>query len=179
MKIIILLISSACTLIACGGGVQKDPATDSRIAALEQANKDLNSEIKNLKFQLEFRDWDRVAFIKPGDAGYSALRFDLGVITVKIADVKPYANGSKIVIKFGNLTSARINGLNAKLDWGKVDATGIPQNDSEKTREFIFNEPLSAGAWTSSEVVLEGIPPTELGFVRLREVGHRGIGLLR
>jgi hypothetical protein len=78
-------------------------------------------------------------------------------------------------LQFGNLTSARIDGLKAKLDWGKIDANGAPENDKAKTREVTFSTALPPGAWTVTQVVLEGVPPTELGFVRLKEVGHRGI----
>jgi hypothetical protein len=104
---------------------------------------------------------------------------DLGNITVKIADVTPYATGSKVSLQFGNLTSAKIDGLRAKLEWGTVDEKGSAQNDKAKSREVEFTESLAPGAWTQSELVLEGVPPTELGFVRLREVDHSGIGLLQ
>lgn len=155
------------------------PSLESRIVALESANKVLKDEIEMAKFQADILDWDRIAFMKPGNDGYTTIRFDLGVLTVKLADVKPYANGSKITLNFGNLTSAKVDGLRAKLDWGKVDEKGNPQNDKAKSREVSFSEALMPGAWTSTELVLEGIPPTELGFVRLKEVGHRAISLRR
>jgi outer membrane murein-binding lipoprotein Lpp len=150
---------------------------EAKIAALEAANERLTDQINDLKFEARLADWDKFALLKPGDEGYSALRYDLGVVTVKIADVKPYANGSRISLQFGNLTSARIDGLKAKMEWGKVSAKGVPESDKNNSREVTFSAPLAPGAWTVSQVVLEGVPPTELGFVRLREVGHRGIGL--
>ncbi|WP_140637448.1 DUF3251 domain-containing protein [Methylibium rhizosphaerae] len=154
-------------------------ALEERLAALEAANKALATEVQNLEFRLEIAGWDRIAYMKPGDSGYSAIRYDLGVVTVKISDIKPYANGSKIWLQFGNLASARVDGLKATIEWGSVDDKGNAQNDRAKSREVAFSEPLAAGAWTTTELVLEGIPPAELGFVRLRDVGHRGIGLRR
>ncbi|MFO1243663.1 MAG: DUF3251 domain-containing protein [Ramlibacter sp.] len=152
---------------------------DAKISDLEAANKALNLRVQMLEFQVETSDWDRIAFMKPGDSGYSAIRYDLGIVTVKIQDVKPYANGSKISLQFGNLTSAKVDGLKAKIEWGTVNEKGVAQNDKAKSREVIFSESLAPGSWTLSELVLDGIPPTELGFVRLKDVGHRGIGLHR
>ena len=167
-------------IVVIVSGCNQEPrvvALEKKVAELEAANKALTDRLQTLAFEVEFSDVDRFAFLTPGDAGYSAVRFDLGVVTVKINDVKPYANGSKVTLQFGNLTAGRINGLKAKLDWGKVDDKGLPQNDRAKTREVNFGESLLPGAWTQSELVLEGIPPTELGFIRLSQVGHRGIGL--
>jgi hypothetical protein len=185
-KTLLIAAIAVAWLSGCGGSAPPAKGEDGRVetlekrvAELEAANKLLKQQIDNVDFRVDIAAWDRIAFMKPGDSGYSALRYDLGVVTVKITDVKPYANGSKIALQFGNLTSAKVDGLNAKLDWGKVDEKGVPQNDKAKSREVTFVESLAPGAWTVSELVLEGIPPAELGFVRLKEVGHRGIVLRR
>ena len=93
--------------------------------------------------------------------------------------MQPYANGSKVALQFGNLTSATINGAKAKIEWGSVDEKGSPKNEGARSREVTFEKSLSAAAWTTVPIVLEGVPPSELGFVRVREVSHRGISLSR
>lgn len=176
----LLAAIAAIGLLGCGGADStKITALESRISQLAAANEAMNMRLDMLKFEVELGDWEKFAFLRPGDQGYSTVRYDLGVLTVRLTDIRPYANGSKVTINFGNLTSARVDGLKAKLDWGKVNEKGEPQNDVAKSRDVTFSEPLPAGAWTNAEVVLEGIPPTELGFVRLRELGHKGIGLRR
>ncbi len=125
------------------------------------------------------KDWDKIAYLTPGAEGYSTVSFDLGVLTVQLADVKPYANGSKVVLKFGNTLSSSINGLKASIEWGKVDDRGSPDNSNAKSKEMTFNQTLQAGAWNKIPVVLEGIPPTELGFVRVLDVTHTGIRLFK
>lgn len=179
MKSFFLVIVTSVLLAACNDGSQLkqiEAKLDQRITELEAANKSLSDEIRDLRWEVKLGEFDKYAFLKPGDAGYSALRHDLGIVTVEISDVKPYANGSKVKLKFGNLTSARIDGLKATLDWGKLEK-GMPENDKAKSREVTFSASLAPGAWTVTEVVLEGVPPTELGFVRLKDVSHRGIGL--
>jgi hypothetical protein len=160
-------------------GCNLDPRLGAKVSELEAANKELQQEVAQLKVQMYLSAFSEVAFLKPGSDGYTTVRFDLGVLTVKIADVQPYANGSKVALQFGNLTSAQIDGLSAALDWGRVDAKGAPINDAAKSREVSFSESLADGSWTVTQLVLEGIPPAELGFVRLRNVSHRGVRLKR
>jgi hypothetical protein len=121
--------------------------------------------------------WDSVALLTPGEKGYAAVKFDLGYLTLSLDDIQPYASGSRVKLRFGNLTSATVNGLKAKLEWGSVDGKGIPNNAEAKSREVTFEESLRSGSWTWVTVVLEGVPPTEFGFLRVKEVGHRGIAL--
>jgi hypothetical protein len=63
--------------------------------------------------------------------------------------------------------------------WGPVDKDGTPKNADAKSRDVVFTESLTSGGWTTAELVLEGVPPTDLGFVRLHDVGHRAIRLRR
>ena len=169
-------------LVLLGTGCADDTRTkdlEAKVTRLDAVASALAAQVKNLELQYEIAASERMAFLKPGDSGYSVLKLDLGNVTVKITDVKPDAAGSRVSLQFGNLTSARIDGLKAKLEWGRVDESGIAQNDKAKSREVKFTEPLAPGAWTQSELVLEDVPPAELGFVRLSEVDHSGIGLLQ
>jgi hypothetical protein len=122
---------------------------------------------------------DEVAYLTPGEEGYSVVKSDIGAITVSLKDVKPYANGSRITLQFGNILNATITGVKAKLEWGSVDAKGIPKNETQKSREITFSKSLRSGSWTKISVVLERVPPSDLGFVRVRELKHTGIILLQ
>ncbi len=149
---------------------------DSKVTTLEAEVKQLNEQISMSKV---FKDIEGIAFMTPGTDGYSIIKSDLGSLTVSLTNIQPYANGSKVTLQFGNLTAATIDGLKTTLEWGSLDKDGLPNNQEAKSREVIFNESLPSGSWTNSQVVLEGIPPIELGFVRLRDVGHRGVKLRR
>ena len=131
------------------------------------------------KFENIIRDIDKIAFLTPGQNGYSKIQFDLGVLTVQLLDIKPYANGTKVTLKFGNIQSATINGLKATLDWGKVDERGNPINDLIKTKEINFDKELFSGAWTKVFIVLENVTPNDFGFLRIRNVSHTGIRLIQ
>lgn len=151
-------------------------AIDARVKALEEKTKTLQDKVE---FNELLRKLDETAFLVPSDEGYTVIKGDLGEITVKLTNVQPYANGSRVTLQFGNISGAAINGLKAKIDWGEVDKDGRADFGTEKSREITFEKQLRANAWTSVPLVLEGIPPARLGYVRVSGVEHRGITLNR
>ncbi len=173
-------INRLCTYFAvlwAMAGCNKDtsvaPMSD-RVAALE-------TRVELLEFQArlnsDVNDWDKVAYLTPGSDGYGVIKMDLGNLTVSLANIVPYANGSRVSLMFGNLTSATIVGLKAKIEWGPVDDKGVPIAKQTKSRDIKLTESLISGAWNKTDVVLEGVPPSALGFIRVRDVGHQAIRL--
>ena len=177
----IVLLLAGCDIDTNAELEKKIESASAQISVLQSETASLKKELAEQKSKREFDNLiqtiEKVAYLTPGTDGYSPIKFDLGVLTVQLADVKPYANGSKITLRFGNTLSSSINGLKATIDWGKLTEKGGPANDSAKSKEVTFTESLRAGGWTPVSVVLEGIPATELGFVRVREVAHAGIQL--
>lgn len=171
-----VIVMLSVLLTACGQD-SRIQALEAQVKELDAKTKELESDVQKLSLNNIFREFEGVAYLTPGSDGYSIVRSDLGVLTVSLDNIQPYANGSKVTLRFGNLMAGTINGLKAKLQWGSLDKKGMPIDESVKSREVKFNEALRSGSWTRADVVLEGIPPTELGFVRVREVGHAGISL--
>ena len=182
---------AAVTLLTCGC---TDPNELTQLRqSVQQAQNDLTQvknqlaatqkEVEELKVQLSvdkfMKDLDSVAYLTPGSDGYSFVQSRLGMVTVSLEDVQPYANGSRITLRFGNPMSATLNDVKATLEWGTLNAKGQPDNDSARSREFTFNQSLRAGAWTNVLVTLEAVPPTAFGFVRVKEIGNQGISLMR
>jgi hypothetical protein len=124
------------------------------------------------------RDLDSIAYLTPGRPGYTALRTNHIPITVSLEDVREYANGSRVALDIGNTSTANITGLSATIEWGEVK-DGSPVNETAHRREVKFTETIRSGRWTRVTVSLDGVPPKNLGFVRLREVSHDSISLPR
>jgi hypothetical protein len=80
-------------------------------------------------------------------------------------------------MRFGNVLSSAIDGLTATIECGRVNDRGVADNTSAKSKAMTFNQTLQGGEWTEIPVVLEGIPPAELGFVRVSKIHHTGIRL--
>lgn len=169
-------------LVGCNSSGNVDSrvvALESKAATLQAKVTELESKLSDLKGRVEmnqmFKNWEGIAYLTPGSKAYSVVRMDLGNLTVSLANIVPYANGSKATLQFGNLTCAAIDGLKAKIEWGPTDKEGAPIDKEAKSKEFDATESLLPGAWNSTEIVLDGIPPTSLGFVRVSAVSHRAI----
>lgn len=185
-----ITIAIFCGVLIAGCDAGNAPASSStqsnELFTLRQELDALKTEVEALKGKQSqddldriFKTFDRAAFLQPGDTGYATVRYDLGVLTIELADVRSYANGSKVSLRFGNPLASTVNGLKTKIEWGHMDENGYPDNASAKSKDFTFTESLGSGAWTTIPVVLEGVPPSELGFVRVKDVTHTGIRLAR
>lgn len=186
----IVLIFAAILFIGCDSVTELFNAGetiakhDEQLAILEEELKNIKEDLSNLQdeylkllFDKWIRDLDKVALLRPGDSGYSLVRFDLGVLTVRLADVSHFANSAKILLKLGNPLACNITKLKASIEWGQVDEEGNPNNDTLKSKEINFSENIQSGSWTDVSVVLDDTPPEDLGFVRVREVSHGSISL--
>ncbi len=152
-----------------------------RLDSLSAENESLGSKLESMKSDQSWKDllqsFNEIAYLTPGEEGYSIIRTNLGAITVSLKNVQPYANGSRVTLQFGNTLGATIDGLKAKVEWGSVDSKGSPKNETERSKEIAPAKSLAPGTWTNVSVVLDGISPIDLGFVRVKEVHHTGIRL--
>ncbi len=165
----------------------------SRISELEKRLKDLETTMKSTEQKIDeqeskiddleidkwLRDMNGTAHLRPSNDGYSIIKTSLGAVTVMLTDVKAYANGSRVTLKFGNPTGATLDDVAAKVTWGRVNEKGHVDSKSQKSRKVSFEKSLQAGSWTSTSITLEGIPPAQLGFVRVSDLEHGGIVLSR
>jgi outer membrane murein-binding lipoprotein Lpp len=170
------------TILGCEKGTSiANPNTE--VKELSAKVGRLENDVQALRERMDdaeiIRENNRIAYLTPGASGYDSVQFSLGTLTISLVDVKPYANGSKVTLTFGNPLAATIEGLKAKIEWGSVGVDGMPDNKTLKSRDVTFKEKIRPGSWTKADVVLEGLPPTTLGFVRVRDVGHQGILLNR
>jgi hypothetical protein len=150
-------------LTACGSKTEERLKTiEARLAKVEQA-----------------ADAHKAITLKPGGSGYSMIDGDMGRIAVAIANIEPYASGSRVVLDFGNPTAARLSGLKAKIEWGSNDAKGLPMA-ATSTQSLLFTapEPLPPGSWKQYTVDLAGVPPTQLGWVRVSGFDNGTVDLL-
>lgn len=168
--------------VLCGAGCAPANTTD-RVAALETELARLKTTLEDMRTAAEkeqaaiaqFMDAGEVVTLKPTDSGYVALWHDLGVFAVEFADVTPDASGSIVRLRLGNVTAAAVNNVEATVAWGRDGevAASVPSKRVALGRTFPPN------AWTDVAVVLEGISPRDLGFVRLSEVAVGSVSLRR
>jgi len=65
--------------------------------------------------------------------------------------------------------------MSLRLEWYIRDA---PFKDP-RYRDVTLADPLRAGSWTNVSVVLDGVPPKDLGYVKVVELNYTNISLKR
>ena len=156
--------------------------TEKKLDEAKAEITDLSNKIheiySDIRIEKLWSESESAAYLTPGSEGFTRVRFGLGVMTVSIENVTPYANATKVTLRFGNVLSAMITGLSAKVEYGPVDGYGAARETETKTKVVRFSESLSRGAWTELDVVLDGIRSDQLGFVRLSDVTFQGVRLM-
>ena len=162
---------------------QHDSADADKLQKQVESNSstlaDLEKRIKSLegfRFDEEITK-DTDAYLRLTSPGYEVVQTNIGRMTVQLANIEEYASGSRVTLRFGNLTSAIVQGLHATIEWGKVNAKGVPEYPVQHVQQITLSEDLLPGVWTETPVVLDSVPPKELGFVRFKDVTHTGIKL--
>jgi len=121
---------------------------------------------------------DDIAFLRTGTTEFAYIRTDVGKLSASLADIRPYANGSRVTLRFGNPTSAILTGVTFKVDYGPLDKAGIIVTDSSQTQQHSLNGDLPRGSWKNEDVVLDGVPTSSLGYVRIHDIHIGGMKLL-
>lgn len=154
-----------------------------RIDMLQADNALQKDKIKFLESQnyRRYQDVERIrerlpeiqaAYLLPDSEGYAVVDFDLGKILVSMKDIKPYANGSKVTLNFGNPLFTAISGLAFDVTWSNDSL-----DENPKKKEFTFISRLEAGAWNRIDVILDGVTPKELAYVYVSNIQHKSIHL--
>jgi hypothetical protein len=97
--------------------------------------------------------------------------------SVNLGNVEAYANGSKVTLVFGNPISAMITNVKFIVDYGTLDKNGNVIVESEKTKEVNLQQPLNAASWNRVNVILEGLPVNQLGYIRVHDLAVTSISL--
>jgi hypothetical protein len=112
--------------------------------------------------------------LTPGSDGYQVLRHPLGSSTISLKGVKVHERGSAITLEIGNTTSVHITGLSMEI--GHRD----PKDGStERSSKFEVPQTLEPGKATQVTVVLEGLDPAVVSYVRVSDFQPKGIRLLQ
>jgi len=69
--------------------------------------------------------------------------------------------------------------MKARIEWGANDSRGLPVvGGNVQSTQFAATEPLPAGSWRQYAVDLPGVPPAQLGWVRVSAFDSGTVDLL-
>ena len=143
--------------------------TQSQLNQTQSQLEELNLSVSQVSTNELLRSFEKIAFLKIGVSEYQPIVTHIGTITVSISDVEAFANGSKVSLLFGNPLSASIGEVKFKVDYGALDKDGVVIKDSEKTKEVNLPQRLNAASWNKVSILLEGLPVSELGYIRVHD----------
>lgn len=169
--------------------LQKDiEAQNIRIMKLENQASDTGTKLNNTEarlseavgklFLLELsKDPFKTATFDPAaDKGFQRIDTSVGSLAVAIRGITPYADGIKIRLDVGNLTSAVISGGTFTAKWGprmpKTNNTDSFKKYMEWKEKLVekeskFTEELRPGTWNNLNLTLPGLPPEQFGYLEL------------
>ncbi len=189
--LVLLFLLTLAGLSACD--IQRRPEVAEVNQGLTELRGDLQSlrkEVAQLRVKLFrqelMRDRYKNATFDPASSeGFSRLDTSVGSFAVSIQDVRPHADGVKVRLHIGNLTTATILGGTFKVKWGPR----VPEekdwlthyedwNKALKEKEMNFMDELKPGTWNNVTLTLPGIRPDQFGHLELSMDTDR-ISLLR
>ncbi|MBU0554503.1 MAG: DUF3251 domain-containing protein [Alphaproteobacteria bacterium] len=152
----------------------EQPATQYQEPAIGRYEYDLlAARVETLeKAQPVPKDMD----LKLGDDGFTIVPSDYGALTVQLISVQPEGSGSRATLKFGNPLNTSITDARLFAGWGKVSPKGEAQK-VDGYKHFTIPGDIPAGSWINKTIVIDGVKPSDLGYIRALSVSGGTIGL--
>ena len=148
----------------------------------------LRGNLADLEFQMGLvSSRYKSTVLDPGERGFSRLDTSVGSFAIPIQDVAAHADGVRVRLHVGNLTTATVNGGTFQAKWGPRQPSLRDKDFSRKYTEWSkslrdkridFLEDLKSGAWNDVTLTLPGLPPAQFGHLELSMETNK-ISLLR
>jgi len=110
----------------------------------------------------------------PGSEGYQVIRHQLGSATLSLKEIKVHEKGSAISLEIGNLTSVNLTG--ATMEMGYQDPS---EPSVERSLNYDVKKTLEAGKATKVTLVLEGVKPSAITYIRISNFQPKGVSLIQ
>jgi hypothetical protein len=162
-------------ICGCASAPVNDTAAEltSRLDALQARVDQLE---KRSEREDRIRESETAAYLTPGNPGYSVLKTESGALTVNLESIQPADVGTRVILRFGNTANATLDRVRATVEWGKSD-NGF-RSEAAGSKTVAFSQAFPRGQWINVDVVLEGVLPGEIAFIRVKDLEHAGISLL-
>jgi hypothetical protein len=134
----------------------------------------LKTELGEIKFGVgQYRS---AIFEQVTDQGFQRLDSNVGTLVVSIRDIKPYADGVRVTLNVGNLTTAEISGITYSVKWGQSKPSYKDKEWGNKLAAWVmalqekthsFPHTLKPGLWNVVQIALPGTQPQKFGYLEL------------
>lgn len=172
-RLMVGLVALSGLSLGSSGSAAESKSVEDRLQELEGEILVLKIEVEGLKSSKQTAH--SFGIFDPLESSFQVLRTDTGTLAVAIKNVEGFADASRLTIEFGNLTSATLSDV--QLDFTYGPRMPKPLNfgsgelgawtDSLKKHSLSLTKDLKPGNWNPIQVVLPGIKPSDLGYVRI------------
>lgn len=171
------LLAAAAISAALAGCKQQDlgsvhNAIDSlerRASNLESENVLLNRRLAGIESQQGSRG--SVSLDPAASTGYGVMETTHGLLVVSLDDLASRADGSRVSLRFGNLTAATFSGGTIRITYGPrfkpEEESASSWLDKLRVQEMAIVDGIPAGAWTLLSAPLPGIKPDSIGHIEV------------
>jgi hypothetical protein len=150
-------------------GCNPAPSTSQAPDDLEKRIRDLQAQVWKLETTLSRHD--SAIFDPAAEPAFQRLNSSMGTFAVSVNDIRAHADGARVRLDVGNLTTATYKGAVFSVKWGtRFDSTTMKYLEWwETVRETKHkaNIDLRPGAWNKVTLTLPGVPPEKLGYLEL------------
>jgi hypothetical protein len=151
-----------------------------RVTQLETEKSSLADDLSELQGKVSYLEtvdsMRGTATFDPAGSGFQRVDTSVASFAVSIEDVRPYADGVRVKLNVGNLTSASVNGATFKVKWGArmPDTTGaewakryVAWNRSLQEQTINVTNELKPATWNAVRLTLPKTKPTDFGYLEL------------
>lgn len=137
---------------------------------LEQRIQWLESRVNALEYQRSKDDSVELDTSNP-HAGFQKLNSNNGVFLVSLKSIERYLNGYKVVVEFGNPSTATFEGFELETVWNKREPDGTNFDnwrswyERRKHKKFTYSSSLLPGRWNEVEIFIVPAAVDELGYL--------------
>lgn len=159
-------------LILCGCDLTGATTTqlDAQSGRIEELEKKVG-QLENQVFFLELskNPFETASFDPAADEGFQRIDTSVGTFAVSVEEVKAHADGVKVRLSVGNLTSATVSGATFKVKWGarRGNENFVEWQKALGEKEQKVTEDLRPGTWNPVTLTLPGLPPDKFGYLEL------------
>ena len=177
-----ILAATVCGAAACDSGSSaRNLEVERTVQAQATQIQALEGRIEQLENKVAELNWLKVRFnsaiFDPSDQGFERLDSSVGTFAISIQEVSAHADGVRVRLHVGNLSTATVGGGKFKAKWGsrqpKMGEKGwISKYQAwEKSllqKDISFTEDLRPGTWNNVTLILPGVPPEKFGHLELQ-----------
>ncbi|WP_431223502.1 DUF3251 domain-containing protein [Serratia sp. L9] len=166
----VFLLTAMILLAGCAQN-REVPKLKSQVVELKQMLGTLTDQALALERQNRLnQNSTSGVYLLPAANSAARLQSSVGELSLSLNYVKNEANGSQAVMYVRTLSGQYLPGFNAIVEWGQLDAAGMPLTADAQSQNIQSRNSLLPKTEQVFELRLSGVTPQQLGYIRVHSI---------